>query len=74
MVVMKEGITKLVNKAAVMTPTLATDALIQLFATPHDTSRLDEVWGAALALKSDKKGKECCDRASPPDDMMKDEA
>lgn len=38
----KADIVKLANKAAVMTPPHATDALMQLFTTPQGTSRLDK--------------------------------
>lgn len=36
---------KLAKKLAIVTPPLANDALMQLFASPPKPSRLDEVWG-----------------------------
>lgn len=53
---MKVDIANLADRQAVVTLPLATDALLHLFTTPHDTSKLDEVWGAILAPESDKKG------------------
>lgn len=70
---MKEELTKLTEKPAVVTLPLATDALMQLFSTPQDTSRLDGVWGTVPASEPDKKSKKHYDRCSAPEDTSEAE-
>lgn len=50
----EEEIAKLAKKPTVVPPLLATNTLMQLFTTPPETTRLDEIWVKALAPKPAK--------------------
>lgn len=70
-----DELSKLKEKFATFFPPIASDALMQLFSTSPETTRLDKVWSIVLASEPNQKGKgkKRLDRSSPPADTPKDE-